>query len=93
MNEICITAAIGATVSILDAGGLPFIRLVRMWFVAFFLAIFLADDVINAAQHFFNFKVSVGGTVFLTALFGSTVVERFLFFIKSFKLSILGYKK
>jgi hypothetical protein len=91
--ETCITAAIGATVSILDAGGLPYIRLARMWFVAFFLAVFLSDDVINAMQHFFSFKVSVGGTVFMTALFGSAITERFLFFIKSFKLSTLGYKR
>ena len=92
MIETATTAAIGATVSILDVSG-SVGKLARMWFVGFFMALFVADDAIKFIQHLLNFEISKGGTVFMIALLGAAIVERVLFFIKSFKLSTIGYKK
>ncbi len=93
MIETAVVSAIGATVSILDAGGSSYIKLCRIWAAGFFLAFFAGNDVANFIQHLFNFQISKGGTLFLVAVFGSACIEKILFFIKSFKLSILGYKK
>lgn len=86
MIETASSAAIGATVSALGVKKLEPLSIARLWFSGFFLALFLADDVVNFVQHIFSFSVSKGGTVFLLALFGSAFIEKVLFLINTFKL-------
>lgn len=86
MIEIAPAAAIGATVSALGVRKLDKLAIARLWCSGFFMALFLADDAVNAVQHLFSFEISRGGTVFLLALFGSAGIEKCLYLINSFKL-------
>lgn len=86
MIETASAAAIGATVSAIGVKKLDKGAIARLWMSGFFLAFFLADDAVNAVQHFFSFTISKGGTVFLLALFGSAAIEKCLFLINSYKL-------
>ena len=92
--EVALVALIGSGASLIDAGGKrKFAALARKFFAGFFLAFFGGQDMAAAVQHFFNFEVSEGLMIFLTAYTGSAFLDRLITLFNALSVKTLWGKK
>jgi hypothetical protein len=92
--EVAIVALIGSGASIIEPNAhKSFSIMARKFSAGFFLAFFGGQDMAAAVQQFFNFEVSEGLMVFLTAYMGSAVLDRLGALIKAISIKSAWGKK
>lgn len=88
MTEIVYAAITGALISALRFFGKSKFKAFRVFVTGFFLALFIAEDVVALIQQLFNFEVSQGGIVFLVSFLGAEILERIILLINTVTINI-----
>jgi len=91
--EVALVSLIGSGISLIEPKETTFKIKARRLSAGFFLAFFAGQDVAALIQHFLNFNVSEGATVFFTAYIGSTFLDRVIVLINAVSIKRTWGKK